>query len=81
MGLLYGEVAAALASPPLSSHFDKSWSGHVGVKAALYDVQALADSGAALHADDNIAAEIARLRVRFWGTVGTSDCVAFSRVS
>lgn len=80
MGLLYGEVAAALASPPLASHFDKSWSGHVGVKTALYDIQALADSAAALHADDKIAAEIARLRVRFSGLKLKPSTVFRSRV-
>lgn len=69
MGTLYSEVAAAMQGGLLAAHFDRSWSGHVGVKAALYEVQALLDSAAALHADDKIGAEIARLKVRCEGLV------------
>ena len=65
MSLLYSEVAAALAAPPLSAHFDRSWGNHIGVKAGVYEAQATLEAAAALHADDKIGAEIARLRVRF----------------
>ena len=63
VGTLYSEVAAGMLCPPLAQHFDRSWSDHVAVKFALYEVQALLDSAAALHADDKIGAEIARLKV------------------
>ena len=59
---LYSEVGRALACQPLASHFDKSWSVHASVKAALYLGEAGAAAAAALHAADDIAPEIARLR-------------------
>jgi programmed cell death 6-interacting protein len=61
-GELYGEVGGLLAAPPLASHFDKSWAVHAAVKAGLYAGEAGAASAAALHASDDIAPEIARLR-------------------
>lgn len=75
VGTLYSEVAASMLCAPLATHFDRSWSGHVGVKAALYEVQALLDSAAALHADDKIGAEIARLKVRCQGSTLLGLCL------
>lgn len=57
-------MLSALGQPPLSSHLDKSWAAHATAKAGLYEAQALLESGNAFHAEDNIASEIARLRVR-----------------
>lgn len=59
---LYSEVGRALACQPLASHFDKSWAVHASVKAALYLGEAGAAAAAALHAADDVAPEIARLR-------------------
>lgn len=63
---LYNEVVAALAQPPLASHLDKTWGTHVAVKVALYEAQAALCSGDAFRADDQIASEIARLKVCFF---------------
>jgi hypothetical protein len=62
--MYYDEVQKELQKPPLSQHFDKSWTAHVSVKSALYYVEAQLQSGIALHAQDEIAPEIARLKVR-----------------
>jgi programmed cell death 6-interacting protein len=59
---LYSEVGRALACQPLASHFDRSWAVHASVKAALYLGEAGAAAAAALHAADEVAPEIARLR-------------------
>jgi len=59
---LYADVGRALACQPLASHFDKSWAVHASVKAALYLGEAGAASAASLHAADEVATEIARLR-------------------
>jgi len=60
--LHYEAVCRALASPPLATHFDKSWTTHATVKAGLYAGEAGAAAAAGLHAADEVAPEIARLR-------------------
>eukprot|EP00884_Botryococcus_braunii_P008240 jgi/Botrbrau1/17417/Bobra.0054s0013.1 len=61
-GVFYDEIQKELVRAPLNQHFDKSWTAHVCVKSALYLVEAQLQSGAALHAADEIASEIARLK-------------------
>lgn len=63
-GVFYDDIQKELVRAPLNQHFDKSWTAHVSVKAALYFVEAQLQSGAAFHAADEIASEIARLKVR-----------------
>lgn len=60
----YDDVMRLLSAAPLSQHFDKSWTSHVQVKATLYDVESQLQQAAQLHKDDDIAPEIARLKVR-----------------
>lgn len=60
----YSDVLRLLSSPPLNQHFDKSWTAHVQVKETLYDVESQLQQAAQLHKDDDIAPEIARLKVR-----------------
>jgi len=59
----YSEVLRLLNSPPLNQHFDKSWTAHVQVKETLCDVESQLQQAAQLHKDDDIAPEIARLKV------------------
>lgn len=61
---LYADVLSALGQPPLAAHLDKSWTAHATAKAGMYEAQAILESGNAFHAEDQIASEIARLRVR-----------------
>ena len=63
MSAFYSEVLRLLNSPPLNQHFDKSWTAHVQVKETLYDVESQLQQAAQLHKDDDIAPEIARLKV------------------
>lgn len=58
------DVLAALKQPPLAAHLDKSWTAHITAKAGMCEAQAIMESGSAFHAEDQIASEIARLRVR-----------------
>ncbi|KAL6776623.1 HLM1 [Auxenochlorella protothecoides x Auxenochlorella symbiontica] len=61
----YDDCSRLLTSAPLTSHFDKSWVAHAGVKSMLYDVEAIVQSSAALAAADplaGVAQEIARLK-------------------
>ena len=60
----YDDVLRLLSTAPLNQHFDKSWTSHVQVKATLYDVESQLQQAAQLHKDDDIAPEIARLKVR-----------------
>lgn len=62
MSAFYDDVLRLLSNAPLNSHFDKSWTAHVQVKASLYDVEAQLQQGAQCHKDDDIAPEIARLK-------------------
>ena len=59
----YDDVLRLLTNPPLNQHFDKSWTSHVQVKTTLYDVESQLQQAAQLHKDDDIAPEIARLKV------------------
>jgi programmed cell death 6-interacting protein len=62
--LFYEEVKTALASPPLSEHFEKSWSAHVAAKDAMFHAEAL--SRAAKMAEEDavdIGSAVARLLV------------------
>ena len=61
---LYADVLSALQQPPLASHLDKSWTAHATAKAGMYEAQAILESGNAFRVDDNVASEIARLRVQ-----------------
>lgn len=61
----YDECARLLSNPPLNQHFDRSWLSHATVKCQLYEAEAMAQSGAAFSASqdvDGVAKEIARLR-------------------
>ena len=59
----YDDVLRLLSNAPLNAHFDKSWTSHVQVKATLYDVESQIQQSAQSHKDDDIAPEIARLKV------------------
>ena len=61
-GLFYEEVQRCLFAAPLAQHFDKSWTAHASVKAALYDSESQLQSAADLHSRDEIATEICRLQ-------------------
>ena len=63
VSVLYEDVLRLLSCDPLRSHFDRSWTAHVQVKATLYDVESQLQMGVQLHKDDEIGAEIARLKV------------------
>ena len=53
----------SLSQFPLNQHFDKSWTLHVSVKSVLYAAEAEIQAAAGLHAQEDIAPEIARLKV------------------
>ena len=59
----YDDVLRLLSNAPLNAHFDKSWTSHVQVKATLYEVESQIQQSAQSHKDDDIAPEIARLKV------------------
>ncbi len=61
--MYYDEVARALAVYPLSQHFDRSWTAHVAVKAALYDAESQMQAAQQQRAEDNVNVEITRLKV------------------
>ena len=63
VSVLYEDVLRLLNCDPLRSHFDRSWTAHVQVKTTLYDVESQLQMGSQLHKDDEIGAEIARLKV------------------
>lgn len=63
MSAFYDDVLRLLTNPPLNQHFDKSWTSHVQVKTTLYNVESQLQQAAQLHKDDDIAPEIARLKV------------------
>ena len=76
MSAFYSEVLRLLNSPPLNQHFDKSWTAHVQVKETLYDVESQLQQAAQLHKDDDIAPEIARLKVNhFCCGIGQRDAL------
>eukprot|EP00891_Asterochloris_glomerata_P000589 jgi/Astpho2/589/e_gw1.00013.8.1_t len=62
VSVLYEDVLRLLSCDPLRSHFDRSWTAHVQVKATLYEVESQLQMGVQLHKDDEIGQEIARLK-------------------
>ncbi|KAK9105811.1 hypothetical protein Scep_022655 [Stephania cephalantha] len=62
VGLYYEETYAALSSAPLTQHFDRGWTSHVQLKAALYYAEACYRCSLELHEKEEIAEEIARLK-------------------
>ena len=71
MSAFYDDVLRFLNAAPLNQHFDKSWTSHVQVKATLYDVESQLQQAAQLHKDDDIAPEIARLKVSIFTCVAS----------
>ncbi|KAI9115780.1 hypothetical protein K1719_013449 [Acacia pycnantha] len=63
LGLYYEEALAALKVAPLNQHFDKSWLAHVQLKATLFFREACYRYGLKLHEKEEIAEEIARLKI------------------
>eukprot|EP00250_Pteridium_aquilinum_P010073 c19135_g1_i1 orf=271-2889(+) len=63
VGLFYEETYAALLFPPLSQHFDKAWVAHVQLKAVQFHGEACYRISLDLHEKENIAEEIARLKL------------------
>ncbi|KAL0914151.1 hypothetical protein M5K25_017660 [Dendrobium thyrsiflorum] len=63
VGLYYEEAHKALAAPPLSTHFERTWISHVQLKAAQYHAEACYRYALELHNKENIPEEIARLKV------------------
>ena len=62
--LFYEEVKTALASPPLSEHFEKSWSAHVAAKDAMFHAEALSRAAKMAEEDaEDIGSAVARLLV------------------
>lgn len=66
----YQEVKAMLGGAPLTSHLDRSWYIHISVKAGLYEAETQAQAAAGLHAEQEVAPEIARIKV---GTQSSSS--------
>lgn len=54
---------AALTVAPLSQHFEKAWISHVQLKAAMFHGEACYRYSLELHAKEEIAEEIARLKI------------------
>lgn len=52
-----------LSNPPLNQHFDRSWLSHVSVKATLYEAETQNQAAIGLHAEQEVAPEIARIKV------------------
>ncbi|XP_037462673.1 vacuolar-sorting protein BRO1-like [Triticum dicoccoides] len=63
VGVFYEEAYAALCAPPLSQHFDRTWVSHVQLKAAQFYADACYRFSLDLHQQEEIAQEIARLRI------------------
>lgn len=62
VGIYYEEALAALNTPPLNQHFDKTWIAHVQLKASLFFAEACYRYSLDLHEKEDIAEEIARLK-------------------
>ncbi|CAL8461578.1 g1109 [Coccomyxa elongata] len=62
VSMYYDDVASVLPHYPLSQHFDRSWTAHVAVKAALYEAESQMQAAAAQRAEDNVNVEITRLK-------------------
>ena len=63
-----------LSNQPLSAHFDRSWFSHTAVKATLYEAETQAQAAAGLHAEQEVAPEIARIKA---STVCKNSCFFF----
>ena len=63
VAIYYGEIRSMLSQPPLNQHFDKSWLCHTGVKATLYEAEVQNQAAMALHAEQEIGSETARIKV------------------
>ncbi|KAJ9513660.1 hypothetical protein QJQ45_015416, partial [Haematococcus lacustris] len=63
--VMYEEVARAFAAPSLAGIFDKLWISHTALKAAIYDVEMLAQVAKGMHAEDKVNVEVAVLREAF----------------
>ncbi|KAL6757097.1 BRO1-like domain-containing protein [Haematococcus lacustris] len=63
--VMYEEVARAFAAPSLAGIFDKLWVSHTALKAAIYDVEMLAQVAKGMHAEDKVNLEVAVLREAF----------------
>ncbi|CAO2825563.1 unnamed protein product [Amaranthus hypochondriacus] len=62
VGIYYEEALAALNVPPLSQHFDRTWTAHVQLKSSLFFAEACYRYSLELHEKEEIAEEIARLK-------------------
>lgn len=63
VGLFYEEAYAALNAVPLNQHFDRTWISHVQLKAAQFYSEACYRFSLELHEKEEIAEEIARLKI------------------
>ncbi|XP_031494344.1 vacuolar-sorting protein BRO1 [Nymphaea colorata] len=63
VGVYYEEAYSALSLQPLNQHFDKTWISHVQLKAAQFNAEACYRFSVELHEKEEIAEEIARLKV------------------
>lgn len=63
VGLFYEEAYAALNAAPLNQHFDRTWISHVQLKAAQFYAEACYRFSLELHDKEEIAEEIARLKI------------------
>ncbi|KAK8968892.1 hypothetical protein KSP40_PGU020005 [Platanthera guangdongensis] len=63
VGLFYEEAYAALNAVPLNQHFDRAWISHVQLKAAQFYSEACYRFSLELHEKEEIAEEIARLKI------------------
>lgn len=62
----YQDVKGLLSCPPLSQHFDRSWISHATVKATLYEAETQSQAAIGLHAEQEVAPEIARIKASHW---------------
>ncbi|RWV82590.1 hypothetical protein GW17_00055898, partial [Ensete ventricosum] len=63
VGVYYEEAYAALNASPLNQHFDWTWISHVQLKAAQFYAEACYRYSLELNEKEEIAEEIARLRI------------------
>ena len=60
----YQDVRGMLSGLPLSQHFDRSWYSHATVKATLYEAETQSQAAIGLHAEQEVAPEISRIKAR-----------------
>lgn len=63
VGLFYEEAYATLNAAPLNQHFDRTWISHIQFKAAQFYAEACYRCSLELHGKEEIAEEIARLKI------------------